>query len=157
MKTALFALALPLLLVQDDDAKRTARIDQAVGWLTNEDADVREMGRKSIQEIGRDAIPAIERKIAEKGAADLVLALRRLDKAPGVEESWVSEKELRDLDSDEQFKREAERLPKDAVDKVMRVKYQEAMAHVRHKNYQKAFEMANGLIALDPRSTHFDD
>lgn len=158
MKTVLFALiALPLLLAQDDDAKRAARIEQAVGWLSNEDADVREMGRKSIQEIGREAIPAIERKIAEKGAADLVLALRRLDKVPGVEEAWVSEKELRDLDTDEQFKREAERLPKDAVDKVMRVKYQEAMAHVRHKNYQKAFEMANGLIALDTRSEHFDD
>jgi hypothetical protein len=158
MKTALFALALPLLLLQDDDAtKKAQRIDQAVGWLVNEDSDVREMGRRQIQEIGRDAIPAIEKKIAEKGATELVLMLRRFDRAPGAEEAWVSEKELRDLESDEQYRKEAERMPKEAVDRLMIVKYQEAMAHVRHKNYQRAFEMANGLMALDSRSTRMDD
>ncbi|HEV3029700.1 MAG TPA: hypothetical protein VG457_19130, partial [Planctomycetota bacterium] len=142
----------------DENAPRKAqRIEQAVGWLVDEDADVREMGRKSIAEFGRDAIPAIEKKLAERHALELVQVLHLIDRSTSGADAWVAEKELRDLEADEQFKKEAERLSKDAIEKLMYVKYQEAMAHVRHKNYQRAFEMANGLIALDTRSTHLDD
>lgn len=141
----------------EESAKKAEKIALAVGWVVNPDADVREMGRKTLVELGRDAIPAIERKLAEKQALDLVQVLRIIDRTPGAADAWVAEKELRDIEADEQYKKEAERLPKDSLDKLLYVKYQEAMAHVRHKNYQRAFDMANGLIALDPRSTHLDD
>jgi hypothetical protein len=157
MKAAAIALAALLLLQEDEVTKKAQQIDQAMAWLMNEDAEVREMGRKRILEIGKDAVPAIERKLAEKQVSELVQLLRHFDHSPGVEEAWIAEKELKDLESDEQYKKEAERLNKDAVEKLMYVKYQEAMAHVRHKNYQRAFEMANGLLALDPRSSHYDD
>jgi len=141
----------------DEGAKRAEKIALAVGWLVNEDADVREMGKKTLVEIGHDAIPAIERKLAEKQALDLVQILRLIDRSPGAADAWVAEKELRDIEADEQYKKEAERLSKDSIEKLMYVKYQEAMAQVRHKNYQRAFDMANGLIVLDARSTHLED
>jgi len=165
MKAVVFAAASLLVLsfnfAQDngdqDAGKKAQKIAQAVEWLVNEDADVREMGRKSVVEFGRDAIPAIEKKLAERQALGLVQVLRLLDRAPGSADGWVAEKELRDLEGDEEYKRAAEKLSKDAVEKLMYVKYQEAMAHVRHKNYERAFEMANGLICLDGRSKHIDD
>jgi hypothetical protein len=165
MKAVAFAatlcLALGVLGAQekpdDESAKKAEKIEQAVTWLVNEDSDVREMGRRTLVEFGRDAIPAIERKLVERKAMELVQMLRVLDKSPGSNDTWVAEQELRDLEADEQFKKEAERLSRDSIDKLMYVKYQEAMAHVRHKNYQRAFEIANGLLALDARSTHLED
>jgi len=165
MKAAALALAALLLLPsgaargkQEDDVTRKAQqIDQALAWLLNEDPEVREMGRKRVLEIGKDAVPAIERKLEEKQVTELVQLLRHFDRSPGVDEAWIAEKELRDLDADEQYKKEAERLNRDSVEKLMYVKYQEAMAHVRHKNYQRAFEIANGLLALDHGSKHLDD
>ncbi len=157
MKTAALALAVLFLGQEGEAAKKAQQIDQALTWLVNEDPEVREMGRKRILEFGRDAIPAIEKKLAEKRVVELVQVLRHFDHSPSVEDAWVAEKELKDLEGDEQFRKEAERLSRDSVEKLMYVKYQEAMAHVRHKNYQRAFEMANGLIALDTRSAHLDD
>ena len=157
MRAACLALAaLCCAPQQDDPPRKAARIERALGWVLNEDADVREMGRKELLEIGPDAIPALEKKVAEKGAADLVQILRRLDRSPSVNDTWVSEQELKEIEADEQFRKEAEKLPKDVAEKFLYVKYQEALAHVRRKNYQRAFDMANGLIALDNRSTHLD-
>ena len=158
MKAASLVLAMILCVPQQDDdaVKKAARIDRALGWILNEDVDVREMGRKELLEIGVDAIPAIEKKVAEKGAGDLVRLLRRLDRSPSAADAWVGEQDLKDIEADEQFRKEAEKLPKDVAEKYLYVKYQEALAHIRHKNYQRAFEMASGLIALDSRSTHID-
>src|SRR5947207_1787753 len=152
MKAVSLGLAVTLLFApqEDDAAKKALRIDRALGWLANEEADVREMGRKELLQIGPDAVPAIEKRVAEKGATELVQLLRHFDRAPGIAEAWVSEKELQELEADDQFRKEAEKLPKDVGEKFVYVKYQEALAHVRHKNYQRAFDMANGLIALDP-------
>jgi hypothetical protein len=158
MKVVSLALAAILLAPQENDAARkAARIDRALDWVLNEDADVREMGRKELLEIGAEAIPSIEKKIAEKGAAELVQVLRRLDRAPAPADSWVAEQELKELQADDQFRKEAEKLPKDVAEKYLYVKYQEALAQVRRKNYQRAFDMVNGLIALDSHSTHLDD
>lgn len=149
-------LLLPCLGQEDDAAKKTQRLERALGWLANEDADVREMGRKELVLIGPEAVPAIEKKIAEKGATDLVQLLRHFDKSPGVADTWVAEKELREIEADEQFKKEAARLSKDVTEKYIYVKYQEALAHVRAKHYQRAFDLANALIAFEPKSTHFE-
>src|SRR5690349_7698256 len=106
MKAVVFAAASLLMLSfnfaqdkPDEEAgKKTQKIAQAVDWLVNEDADVREMGRKSVVEFGRDAIPAIEKKLAERHALELVQVLHLLDRAPGSADAWVAEKELRDLE-----------------------------------------------------------
>jgi hypothetical protein len=157
MKVANLALALLLCAPQEDAARKAARIDRALEWLANPDADVREMGRKEILEIGADAVPAIEKRLAEKGVADLVGLLRKLERSGAAPDPWVGEQELREIEADEQFRKEAEKLPKDVQEKYLYVKYHEALAFVRRKNYQRAFDMVNGLIALDSRSAHLDD
>lgn len=158
MKAAAAALAILLLasLQEEEGDKKVRRLDRALGWLVNEDADVREMGRRELLMIGADAVPALEKKISEKGAGEYLRLLRALDRTGPPADAWVAEKELLDIEADEQYRKEAEKLPKDVAEKFAYVKYQEALAHVRHKNYQRAFEMANGLIALDPRSTNLD-
>jgi hypothetical protein len=158
MKAVSAALAILLCAPQqeDDAAKKAARIERALVWLVNEDADVREMGRNDLIQIGADALPAIEKKVAERGATELLRVLRHFDRLPSIAETWIAEKELKEIEGDEQFRKEAEKLPKDVAEKFVYVKYQEALAHVRHKNYQRAFDMVNGLLALDPRSPNLD-
>lgn len=157
MKAVVVALATLLLLPQEDEAaKKAQRIERALAWLVNEEAEVREMGRKELLAIGSDAIPALEKKIAEKGAAELMLALRQLEKAAGLGHTWVDESELKELEADEQFKKEAAKLGKDVAERYIYVKYHEALAHVRQKRYQRAFDIANGLIAFEPGSPHMN-
>src|SRR5579862_8874057 len=141
---------------REDALRKGQRIDQAVDWLLNEDADVREMGRKTLMEIGRDALPAIQKKLVERKAADLVQVLRALDRGPAAGDPWVPDKDLKDIEVDEQYKREAERLPRNTIDKIMYLKYQEALANYRGKNYQRSFDMANALMVLDHRGANYD-
>jgi hypothetical protein len=156
MKAVCAALAILLLSPQDDDAaKKAQRIDRAVGWLGDDDAEVREMGRKELTQIGADAVPALEKKIAEKGAADLVRMLRQLDRG-SASDAWVSERELKEIEADEEYRKAVEKLPKDTAEKYVYVKYHEALAFARKKSYQRAFDMINGLIALEPRSAYID-
>ena len=140
---------------EDEAAKKAQRIDRAVGWLGDDDAEVREMGRKELLQIGAGAVPALEKMIAEKGAAELVKMLRHLDRG-SASEVWVSERELKEIEADEEFRKAAEKLPKDAAEKFVYVKYQEALAYARKKNYQRSFDMVNGLIFLEPRSAHLE-
>src|SRR5262245_1080288 len=156
MKAVCAALALLLLSPQEDDAaKKAQRIDRAVGWLGDDDADVREMGRKELQQIGAAAVPALEKKIAEKGASDLVKLLRQLDRG-SASDAWVSDQELKDIEVDEEYRKAVEKLPKDTADKYVYVKYHEALAFARKKSYQRAFDMVNGLIALEPKSPNLE-
>jgi len=156
MKVVTAALALFFLLPQQEDeaAKKARRIDRAIEWLIEKDLEVREMGRKELIAVGPEAVAAIEKKIAEKGAAELVQMLRHFDKTPSVAEAWVAEKELKELEADEEFRKAAAKLSRSDGEKYVYVKYQEAMAHVRQKHYQRAFDLANALIAFEPKSPH---
>jgi hypothetical protein len=157
MKAVCAALAILLLSPQEDEAaKKAQRIDRAIEWLGDGDAEVREMGRKELQQLGAAAVPALEKKIAEKGAAELVRMLRLLDRGSSAADAWVAEHDLKEIEADEDFRKASEKLSKDTADKFVYVKYQEALAHARKKSYQRAFDMVNGLIALEPRSTHID-
>jgi len=154
MKCVTAALAIFFLLPQQEDeaAKKARRIDRAVGWLSNEDLEVREMGRKELVAIGPEVVPLLEKKVAEKGATELVQMLRHFDKTPSIAEAWVAEKELKDIEVDEEFRKAAGKLSKSDGEKYLYVKYQEAMAHVRHKHYQRAFDLASALISFEPSS-----
>jgi hypothetical protein len=165
MKAVSFATAILLLApsfgpAQDKPdegaARKASRIERALGWLVNEDTDVREMGRKDLLQVGADAVPAIEKKVAERGATEFLQLLRHFDKTPGIAESWVSDRELKELEVDEQYKKEASKLPKDVAEKYIYVKYQEALAHARQKHYQRGFDLATALIAIEPKSSHLE-
>jgi len=128
---------------QDDAAKRGERLERAFLWLENDDPEVREMGRKDIVAIGKDAVPAIEKRLQDKGVWDLVGILRRIDQA--FMEPWVAEQDLQELKTDE----------KDPA-RYIHVKYGEALAHARRKNYQRGFDMANAILILEPKCADAD-
>ena len=154
MKVVTAALAICFLLPQQEDeaAKKARRVDRAVEWLAEQDLEVREMGRKELIAIGPEVVPLLEKKVAEKGATELVQLLRHFDKTPTIADQWVAEKELKDIEADEEFRKAAGKLSKSDGEKYLYVKYQEAMAHVRKKHYQRAFDIANALIAFEPSS-----
>jgi hypothetical protein len=158
MKAVTAAVAVFLLLPQQEDeaAKKAQRIERAIEWLHEKDLEVREMGRKELVAIGPEVVAVIEKKIAEKGATELVQILRHFDKTPSIADAWVAEKELTELEADEEFRKAAGKLSKSDGEKYVYVKYQEALAHVRKKHYQRALDLANALIAFEPASPHFN-
>src|SRR6185503_3210513 len=126
MKVVSAALALVLFLQQQDDeaAKKARRVDRAIEWLAEKDLEVREMGRKDLIAIGPDVVPILEKKVAEKGASELVQMLRHFDKTPSIADAWVAEKELKDIEADEEFRKAAGKLSKSDGEKYLYVKYQ---------------------------------
>ena len=155
MKVVTAAAAILLFLPQQDEAARKAqRVDRAVGWLANEDLEVRKMGRQELIAIGPEVVPVIEKKLAERGVTELVQVLRHFDKTSSVAEGWVAEKELKDLEADEEFRKAAAKLSKSDGEKYVYIKYQEALAYVRKKHYQRAYDLSNALISFEPASPH---
>lgn len=145
MKVPLLFLTALLLAAQDAD--RQKRIEQAMRWFRERDPEVRESARAELLLLGRDAIPAVERELTDRGALDLARLLRDLDKgAPAAAESFA----LPDEDL------AVPKLEKDAADKFVRAKYMEAMAYARKNQFQRGYDMANGLLALEPRSAIAD-
>jgi len=158
MKVVTAAVAIFFLLPQQEDeaVKKARRIDRAVGWLSSDDAEVREMGRKDLISVGPEVVSVLEKKIAEKGLTEIVRLLRQLEKGSAAAADWVAEAELKELEADEEFKKAAAKLSKADGEKYVYVKYQEAMAHVRKKHYQRALELANALLAFEPKSSHLE-
>src|SRR6185369_7825794 len=127
MKVVTAAMAVFFLLPQQEDeaVKKAKRIDRAIEWLAEKDLEVREMGRKELIAIGPESVAAIEKRIAEKGVAELVQMLRHFDKNTSVADAWVAEKELKELEADEEFRKAAGKLSRSDGEKYVYVKYQE--------------------------------
>lgn len=136
---------------QDEDkVRRTTRIVKALGWLEDRDVDVREMGRLRLVEAGRDAVPYLEDRIAEKGAIDHVRALREIEQAGSVgDRVWVDAK---DLPVDAELLKNLPKLDKTAYDKYVHVKLAEAMAAAKKGNFQRGYDMSQALLTLEPRT-----
>ncbi len=144
MRAVLLGLGALLLQEPPDDPKtREERIAQLVEWLANPDPDVRSMGEKDLPSFGRDAIPAIETKLREKGVEPLVRMLRDLDR---LGQTWV------DAPEDPAI-RELAKLDKAIVDKYVQAKYREALAYANAKNYQRGLDLATALLVLEPRTS----
>lgn len=148
-------MALGALLLQEPPEephkRREARIAQLVEWLANPDPDVRAMGEKDLPAFGRDALPAIEKKLEEKGAGPLVKMLRELGGAPPKAAAWVEEKEIKG-ESDDPGLKELAKLDKGIVDKYVQGKYREALAYAGAKNFQRGLDLSSALLVLEPRS-----
>jgi hypothetical protein len=150
--TRLTCLLAAGLLLQDD---RAAKIERAVGWLANADPEVREMGRQQLAGFGKDALPALEKRLGEAGLLDLARAWRGLAALPAGP-AWIPEAKLDELPPDDPGAKEAAKLDRAFVDRYVRAKYAEAMGFVRKKNYQRAFDLSSALLALEPKSAHVE-
>lgn len=138
----------PLLLVPQDTADRQKRVQQALEWFEDKDREVSESARAQLVALGRDAIPAVEKKLADRGALELARLYR--DMSP----SAVPSAEPYTLPTEEDLA--VVKADKDAAEKYVRLKYAEALACARKNLFQKALDMSKGLLALEPRSAIAD-
>ncbi len=130
----------PLLLVPQEDADKQRRIQQALAWFADKDAELSQSARAQLVALGKDAVPAIEKKLSEKGVLPLVGVLREIDRNAPSPEQYA-------LPADEGLVK----VDKDAADKYLRAKYSEAMGYAKKNQFQKGLDMASGLLALEPR------
>jgi len=140
-------LLVPLLLApQDDPAQKEKRLKQALEWFADRDAEVSQSGRAELLAMGKAALPAIEKKLSEKGLLEHARLLRDLDRAPAAPDPFALPEE----------ETGTAKVDRDLVDKYIRAKYAEAMAFARKNQYDRGLEMAKGLLALEPRSALAD-
>jgi hypothetical protein len=142
------------LLLQDppDDASRKLgeRAERAAEWLADADSELRAMGLKEARELGSAVSPALERKLADKGMTDVARAWRE---STAKNLAWIHEAELEDVSPDDPAVREIQKIDRSFIDKYVRAKYAEAQGFVRKKSYQRAFDLAGAILALEPKSS----
>jgi hypothetical protein len=136
---------LPLFLVpQSDPSEKQKRVQQLMAWFADKDASVSQSARDSLVAIGKEALPAIDRKLADLGALPLADLRRDIDRnLPSVSEPYA-------LPADESVEVKAD---KEVSDKYVRAKYAEALAWAKRENFQKGFDITNALHSLEPRSS----
>ena len=155
----LWVLAGALLLQEPADEvtrKLAERAERAAGWLTDADADLRAMGRKEIRSLGSAALPSLEKLLSEKGVLELAMAWRDVAGPAGGGAKFVAEAELDEAPPDDPAVRELQKVDKVLIDKYLRAKYAEALAFVRKKSYQRAYDLAGALLTLEPRAAVAD-
>jgi hypothetical protein len=144
MKAVLFLV--PLLLVPQEDAEKQKRLKQALEWLGDKDPEVSQSARAELLALGKDALPAIERKLEEKGLMELARLWRDIERgAPALDPYALPEDDTAMV-----------KIDRETADKYIRAKYAEAMAFARKNQYQRALDMAKGIEALEPRSPVVD-
>jgi hypothetical protein len=150
------AVILALLALQEppDDAARKLgeRAERAADWLADADADLRAMGRKEAGELGSAAVPALEKRISEKGLLDLAKAWREAS-ASNAATRFVPEAELETIAPDDPAVKEMQKIDRAFVEKYLRAKYAEAMGFVHKRSYQRAFDLTGAILALEPRAS----
>jgi hypothetical protein len=154
--TALIGLAAPSAQEGGEGPARQAEhLARAIGWLADADPEVREMGRQTLLAAGPLALAALEKDLEAKGSLEQARLLSRLLRAPAPG-GWVGEEEVPELPQDEEFQKELKKVDPAAVTRYVRLKYAEAMAGLRSKNYHRGYEIANALLTLEPRGPEAD-
>lgn len=125
----------------EGEARRAAR------WALDADAELRAIGRRRLVDLGRAAVPAIEELLREKGVLDLVQALREIERR-GVPDPYAFTREVPEPEPP----KEVPRLEKDAVDRYVHAKYQEAAAYALKGHYQRGYDLARALETLEPKA-----
>ena len=141
----LLVVLLPLLLVpQCPPDEQGKRIQHLLAWFGDKDADVRQSARASLVAIGKAALPAIDKKLSELGALDLADLRRDIDRnLPAVADPYALPAEEAPADA---------KVERDLAEKYVRAKYGEALAFAKKENFQRGFDIAGSLHALEPRS-----
>jgi hypothetical protein len=128
-----------VLLLQEppDDASRklAERAERASGWLSDADAELRQMGLKEVRELGSAAVPALEKRLAERGLLDLAQAWKESTTRG---ETFVRAEELEEVSPDDPAIRELRKIERSFIDQYARAKYAEALGFVRKKSYSRA-------------------
>ncbi len=133
--------------VDDQESPKEVRAARALGWLEDGDPELRKIARKTLLSMGRDAIPFLEQILEARGVGEMVKILREIKEGYG---------SPMDLELDVKLPKNAPKVEDRVVDRYVRARYYEALAHARAGRYQRGHEMANALAVLEPKAPIVD-
>lgn len=138
---------------EDEKAQKERQARQALEWLEDPDPDLQEVGREALRKMGAEAVPFIEARLAEKGAAELVRLLRELE---GAAVGDGRAPRMEDLPVPQDSPAGAPKGDRAAAERYVQSKYAEAYRLAQKKHYQKAYDLAGAVLILEPRSESAD-
>ncbi len=153
MRTAcLLVLAAAAALAQDPPAEgREERLRRAVEWIQDPDPEIRAHARKELLDLGPDVVPKLEEILKAKGVQEVVQVLREFDLAKGAVRAAPVEPP-----SEAELLKLAPKPDAAATDKYVYAKLIEAHRQAKAAQYQKAYDMAQALLVLEPRTRYAD-
>jgi hypothetical protein len=154
MKVVAVLAVLAGLGPQDDPAERQLAIRRALTWMGDPDAELRQIGRRQLLDFGRQAVPAIEQNLKDKGVFELVALLREIERpAPSEAAPYAFGK---DVNTELEALKDLPKLEAGASDRFVNVKYQEALRLATKGQYQKGYDLARALETLEPKAAAAD-
>jgi hypothetical protein len=134
---------------EDEKAAKERQARQALEWLEDADPELQEVGRQALRRMGTEAVPFIEARLAEKGAAELVRVLREVEGA-GAADGRAPR--LEDLSPPQEPPKGVPKGDRAAAERYVQSKYAEAYHLAQKKLYQRAYDLAGAILVLEPRS-----
>ena len=139
--------ARPAPRVQD---KRSEEIERYLEWLGSDDKEVRELAARKLAELGKSAVPHLEKLLAAKGAMEVYKILKEIEVPKFVAARPWGEAEFT-LDDPS---KELPKVEHGEVEKYVYSKLALANAYYKQKMYAKAYELAKAMLLLEPTSGH---
>src|SRR5258705_7372824 len=148
---AVLAAAVAGLLIQDPvPDERAQQIRRAIEWLSDSDPEMRDLGRKELLSLGREAVPRLEDLLRAKGALEIYKIVREIELGKNPPASEIPGPML----SDEEFLRRIGRADGTAIDTYIRSKMADIRSRFKDRQYQKAYDMVQALVVLEPKSRY---
>ena len=151
---ALAALVAATFLVQDpvpDD--RAERIRMAFQLLSDSDPELREAARKELLSWGREVVPKLEELLKAKGALEIYRIVREIELGKSGPMSEIPGPLL----SHEEFLRRIGKPDGTAPDAYVRARMADVYKHFKERQFQRAFDVVNALLVLEPKSRYAAD
>ena len=150
LKAALVAVAAALFVQDPVPDERAQQIRRAIEWLSDPDPEMRDLGRKELLSLGREAVPRLEDLLRAKGALEVYKIVREIELGKNPPASEIPGPML----SDEEFLRRIGRADGTAIDTYIRSKMADVRSRFKERQYQKAYDMVQALLVLEPKSRY---
>ncbi|MBI4563174.1 MAG: hypothetical protein HY716_00575 [Planctomycetes bacterium] len=126
------------------------RLNLALQWFSDADPEIRELGRRELVALGREAVPKLEELLKAKDAYEVYRLLREIETAgpenselPRFPEGAPTEDAPAPLAS--------------AVEKYVFSKMKEVYRLAKAGRYEQAYKLSEALLVLEPRSKYAAD
>src|SRR5262245_35222475 len=141
-----------ILPAQDGPKTEIARY---IDWLSDEDPEIRAMAARKLVELGKEAVPALEKLLEAKNALEIHAILRDIE-VPSIasESPWVGPK---DLPSEEDLRKGLPEIDRSEADRYVHAKLADAFAQYKKGAYQRAYDMVGAMILLEPGSRYAEE
>ena len=150
LKPLVVLLAAAFLLQDPAADDRAERIKMAFQLLSDSDPELREAARKELLSMGREVVPKLEEILKAKGALDIYRIVREIELGKSGPMSEIPGPLL----SHEEFLRRIGKPDGTAPDAYVRARMADVYKHFKEKQFQRAFDVVNALLVLEPKSRY---